>query len=202
VKRILVPLDGTKNAEAALQALAQFCDPDDEVVLVKVEKPGAPQRGGFRPSAPVVEAITGPNAGVASLAAPDVPFYVETGDQVIQRQVGETKDYLERLAHDLRTEGHAVKTEVLIADKPGEAIVQYARETRPAFIAMLRRTHPSVAELIFGSVASSVMKADVSPVLFVPPPDGGQSELIQDSGFYPGDLPAGRSVHNAGPPGK
>jgi nucleotide-binding universal stress UspA family protein len=181
MKRILVPLDGTKNAEAALQALTQFCEPGDEVVLVKVEKPGAPQRAGFRPSAPVVEAITGPNAGVASLSAPDVPFYVETRDQVIQRQIGETKDYLERLARDLRTTGHDVNTEVLISDKPAEAIVQYAREMRPAFIAMLRRTHPTVAELIFGSVASSVMKADVAPVLFVPPPNSAASDSLASS---------------------
>jgi nucleotide-binding universal stress UspA family protein len=40
---------------------------------------------------------------------------------------------------------------------------------QPAFIAMLRRTHPGVAEVIFGSVATSVMRADVAPVLFVPP---------------------------------
>jgi nucleotide-binding universal stress UspA family protein len=88
----------------------------------------------------------------------------------------EAKDYLEALANEIRAQGHRVQTEVLIADKPADAIIEYAKEMRPSFIAMLRRTHPSVAELIFGSVAMSVMKADVAPVLFVPPPGDASSE--------------------------
>jgi nucleotide-binding universal stress UspA family protein len=174
MKRVLVPLDGTRNAEAAIPSLAQFCGPDDEVVLVKVEKPEAPQRGGYRPSAAVMEAIRAAS-GVASVSPPDVPYYVETGEQVIQRQLDEAKDYLERIAGDLRAHGQKVETEVLIADKPDEAIIAYAREMRPTFIAMLRRTHQGVAEVIFGSVATSVMRADVAPVLFVPPPNGTRS---------------------------
>jgi hypothetical protein len=67
MKRILVRLDGTKNAEAALSSLAQFCSPGDEVVLLKVEKPESPQRAGYRPSPAVMEAIADPASGVASL---------------------------------------------------------------------------------------------------------------------------------------
>jgi nucleotide-binding universal stress UspA family protein len=169
MKRVLVPLDGTKNAEAALSSLAQLCNPEDEVVLLKVEKPEGPQRAGYRPSPGEMDAIVGPAGGVASLSPPDVPYYVETGDQAAQRQLDEAKDYLESLAGNLRANGQKVQTEVLIADDPQDAIVDYAREMQPAFIAMLRRTHPGVAEVIFGSVATSVMRADVAPVLFVPP---------------------------------
>jgi nucleotide-binding universal stress UspA family protein len=169
MKRVLVPLDGTKNAEAALASLAQFCSPGDEVVLLKVEKPETPQRAGYRPSPAVMEAIVGPASGVAFPSPPEVPYYVETGDQATQRQVDEAKDYLERLAGDLRAKGQKIQTEVLIADDPEDAIVDYAREMQPALIAMLRRTHPGLAEVIFGSVATSVMRADVAPVLFVPP---------------------------------
>jgi nucleotide-binding universal stress UspA family protein len=43
---------------------------------------------------------------------------------------------------------------------------------KPGFIAMLRRTHPGLAERIFGSVASNIVRADVAPVLFVPSPAG------------------------------
>jgi nucleotide-binding universal stress UspA family protein len=145
MKRVLVPLDGTRNAEAAIPSLVQFCGLDDEVVLLKVEKPESPQRGGYRPSAAVMDAITGPVGGFATLAPPDVPFYVETGGQAIQRQLDEAKDYLEGLAGDLRASGRKVETEVLISDKPDEAIIDYAREMRPTFIAMLRRTHPGLA---------------------------------------------------------
>jgi nucleotide-binding universal stress UspA family protein len=153
----------------------QICGPDDEVVLLKVEKPESSQRGGYRPSAAVMDAVTGPAGGFATVSPPDVPFYIETGDQTIQRQLDEAKDYLDGLASDLRASGRTVETEVLISDKPDEAIIDYAREMHPTFIAMLRRTHPGIAEVIFGSVATSVMKADVAPVLFVPPPESGRS---------------------------
>jgi nucleotide-binding universal stress UspA family protein len=169
MKRVLVPLDGTKNAEAALSSLAQFCGPNDEVVLLKVEKPEAPQRAGYRASPAVMQAIASPASGVAFSSPPEVPYYVETGDQATQRQLDEAKDYLEGLAGNLRASGQKVQTEVLIADDPEEAIVDYAREMQPAFIAMLRRTQPGLAEVIFGSVATRVMRADVAPVLFVPP---------------------------------
>jgi nucleotide-binding universal stress UspA family protein len=172
MKRVLVPLDGTKSAEAALAPLTEFCGPDDEIILLTVEKPQAPQRAGYRPSPIVTAAIAGAAAGAISASAPDVPIYIETGEQALQRQLDESKDYLESLAAGLRKRGYKVDTEVLIDEHADRAIVNYAREMKPAFITMLRRTKPTVAALIFGSVASSVMRADVAPVLFIPPPNG------------------------------
>jgi len=172
MKRVLVPLDGTQTAEAALGALADFCSPEDEVVLLKVEKPERTRASGFRPGKVLsATSVGGPaGGGVAGIAGPDLPVFLESRDQTLQRQVDEAIDYLESLAHGLRAKGLAVKTEVLVDPEPDAAIVNYARHMRPAFIAMLRRTHGSLAELIFGSVASSVARADVAPVLLVPPP--------------------------------
>jgi nucleotide-binding universal stress UspA family protein len=168
VKRVLVPLDGTRNAEQAVAGLADICGPEYEVVLLQVEKPHPPQRTGYRPSEAVTAVILGPAGGIAQAAAPDVPVYAETSDQALQRQVSEAKDYLEKLAAGLRQRGHRVETEVLIGDEPDEAIIDYARRTRPTFIAMLRRTHSRLPEFIFGSVASSIVRSDVAPVLLVP----------------------------------
>jgi hypothetical protein len=53
MKRVLVPLDGTKNCEAALASIAGFCGPEDEVLLLRVEKSEPRQRTGYGPS-PVV----------------------------------------------------------------------------------------------------------------------------------------------------
>jgi nucleotide-binding universal stress UspA family protein len=170
MKSVLVPLDGTRNAEAALVSLAALCDPGDRVVLLKVEKPETPQRSGFRPGPVVTQAIVGPFGGATGVASPDVPVYFETGEQTVQRQLAEAQDYLETLASELREKGFQVDAEVLIDDHADRAIVEYARILKPAFIAMLRRTNQGVAERIFGSVASSVLKADVAPVLFVPAP--------------------------------
>jgi nucleotide-binding universal stress UspA family protein len=168
VKHALVPLDGTKNAEAALDALEGICDAGDEVVLLAVEKPAAPQRGGYRPGNVITDAIVGPAGGMAGVVAPSEPVYAETTGQALQRQIDEKRDYLEELATGLRHKGYAVSTEVLIEDKPDQAIIAYAKQKRPTFIVMLRRTHSALGELIFGSVASSVVRAEVAPVLFVP----------------------------------
>jgi nucleotide-binding universal stress UspA family protein len=165
-KRVLVPLDGTKNAEAALASLRQLCEREDELVLIKVEKPAAPTRRGYVPG----EYVSSPAVGVTGAVTPDVPVFAETTDQVSQRQLNESKDYLEGLAANLRTAGYKVVTEVLIDEKPAQAIIDYARRTQPTFIAMLRRTHPELAEIFFGSVASSIARSDVAPVLFVPSP--------------------------------
>jgi nucleotide-binding universal stress UspA family protein len=120
-----------------------------------------------------MDAVGGPATGGAPLAPPDVPYYLETEDQATQRQIDEKKGYLERFARSLRGRVQKVQTEVLIADDPKDAIVDYAREMRPTLVVLVRRTHPGLAEAIFGSVASSVMKADVAPVLLVPLPDEG-----------------------------
>ncbi|HEX5141140.1 MAG TPA: universal stress protein, partial [Dehalococcoidia bacterium] len=127
-----------------------------------------PQRGGFRPSSAVMDAIGGPATGGAPLSPPDVPYYLETEDQATQRQLDEAKGYLEQFARSLRVGGQDVQKDVLIADDPKDAIVEHARKMHPTFIVLVRRTHPALAEAIFGSVASSVMKADIAPVLLVP----------------------------------
>lgn len=168
MKRILVPLDGTKNAECALAALEQILGPEDEFVLLAVRKPEEPLRKGYGPG--VVAAagvIVGPGGGMIG-AGPDLPVYAETTDQALQSQVAESKDYLERLAAGLRDDGYTVETEVLIDENPDRAIIEYARKMQPTFIAMCRRTSTGLREFIFGSTASSIARADVSPVLFLP----------------------------------
>lgn len=172
MKKVLVPLDGTQTAEAAVRVLTDFCTPEDEIVLLKVEKPEPTRASGFRPGKVVSgTSVGGPaGGGVAGVAGPDLPVFRESRDQTLQRQVDEAFDNLEVLASGLRASGFKVKTEVLVDPEPDTAIIDYARRMRPTFIAMLRRTHPGVAERIFGSVASSVARADVAPVLLVPPP--------------------------------
>jgi nucleotide-binding universal stress UspA family protein len=146
----------------------EFCNPDDEVVLLAVERPEARHRTGFRAGETITSPMTGSAGGIAGVVTPDVPVFAETGEQALQRQLDETKDYLEGIAAELRTKGHNVRTRVLIHDRPGEAIIEYARTMRPTFIAMLRRTHHSLSEMLFGSVAAHVVRSDVAPVLVVP----------------------------------
>jgi nucleotide-binding universal stress UspA family protein len=168
MKRVLVPLDGTENAEAALEALKELCDRDDRLILLSVQKPEAASRIGSTPGRIFRAGVGGPAGGVTGAAMPDLPVYLETEDQVEQRQVAEATTYLEKLAAPLQREGFEVVTEVLVDEEPDEAIIEYARREKPTFIAMLRHSHRGIGELIFGSIASNVTRSDVGPVLFVP----------------------------------
>lgn len=113
---------------------------------------------------------------MAGIAPPDLPVYMETGDQTLDRQIQEARDYLEGLAEGVRRRSHRVRTEVLIEHRPDEAIIDYAKRLQPKLIAMLRRSHSAWPELIFGSVATSVARADIAPVLFVPARGGPVSQ--------------------------
>ena len=78
------------------------------------------------------------------------------------------RDYLEDRASPLRGRGFKVQTVALTSDKPADAIVDYARRMHPTFIAMLRRSHRTLGEILFGTVAQAVVRAEVAPVLVVP----------------------------------
>jgi len=168
MRRVLVPLDGSKNAEAALPLLEQICSPGDTVVLLSVRKPERPERSATVPGQPVGGAVSGPSGAVLGLVTPDVSVFRETTDQTLDRQTNEARDYLEGLAGGLRQAGLEVETTVIVDDQPGNAIVAYAKKMKPSFIAMLRRTRFGVSELLFGSVATHLVESKVAPVLFVP----------------------------------
>jgi nucleotide-binding universal stress UspA family protein len=164
-------MDGSGPAEAALPALETICEPGDEIVLLSVQVPARQARKGSKPGVIVTSSVTGPAGALASSAGgPDIPTFAETYDQTLQRQEDEMRDYLEHHATGLRKRGYETKTVVLIADKPADAILEYARKEKPTVIAMVRRSHRKLGEIIFGSVASDVAKADVAPVLFIPAP--------------------------------
>jgi nucleotide-binding universal stress UspA family protein len=168
MKRVLVPLDGTKNAEAVLPALKEICTPGDSILLLSVQKPEAPQRSGSAPGRRVRGGFAGPSGGVMGLVTPDVPVYSETADQALARQISEAKDYLEGLMDGLRREGFYVTAEVRTEDHPAKAILEYARQSKPTLIAMLRRTHLGAGERLLGSVATQVIEANIAPVLLAP----------------------------------
>ena len=161
-KRVLVPLDGSRNAEAALASLEQICDTDHELVLLMVKKPHQPERIGYLPGVLAIESVG------RSTVTPDLPVFAETTDQSDQQQLAEAGDYLDTVAACLRQKGYKVETEVLIDEKPEQTIVEYAKRTGPTFIAMVRRTHHGLGEILFGSVASGIVRSEVAPVLLIP----------------------------------
>jgi nucleotide-binding universal stress UspA family protein len=167
-KKVLIPLDGTDMAERALQ-IVDLIDKDDEVVLFAAGEPeDSPQRG-TRPGRAVLGDVMGPAGGsVTDVPRPDVPLYVETKDQELQEKLAQLNDYLEGMAAGLRKDGYRVDVVAEISASPAQAIIDCAMKVQPTFIAMVRTTHRSLADRVFGTVAQQVIRSDVAPVMILP----------------------------------
>lgn len=165
-KTLLVPLDGKAASEHTIEVVEEFCATSDRLILLAIARPASAVRSGSMPGMSASAMVT-PSANVAPVVTPDVSVFAETKDQSIQGSLDEARDYLEKLASPLRRKGFSVSTEVHISENPGEAIIEYARQTHPTLIAMLGNP-PSLGDRVFGSVTSNVVKAGIAPVLIVP----------------------------------
>ena len=109
MKHVLVPLDGSKSAEATLPWLEQIRSPGDTVVLLSVQKQERPERSAKRPGRAVRGSFSGPFGGLVGLVTPDISVFQETTEQGLDRQTSEARDYLESLAGSLRSAGMLVQ---------------------------------------------------------------------------------------------
>lgn len=171
MKRVLVPMDGSKPAETVLGRLGDILDAGDEVVLLTVAAPAGRRRRGYRPGPRVSALPMGPAiAAGGETTGPDVPVFAETTVQAEQRQIDELADYLDHCAEPLRKHGFKVTTIVDLDNNPGRAIVAQAKRLSPTFIAMPRRSRATaIRSALFGSVASDIVRSGVAPILFFPP---------------------------------
>jgi nucleotide-binding universal stress UspA family protein len=167
-RRVLIPLDGSNHAATAIAALPDVASPGDEIVLLSVAEPQKALQRGMRPGRIVWGEVAGPAGGVGGTARPDMPTYVETDDQTLQRQIDEKISLLRPLATSLESHGYKVTTAAEVNEDPAAAIVDVARKTQPSFILMKRTTHPGIGQRLFGTVAQQVIRANVAPVMILP----------------------------------
>jgi len=145
-KRILVPLDGSRLAEQALEdAKAVISSKKDCLITL------------FR----VVEPL---------LAAQLVDYVnVEEYRVAEDRNEAETKDYLVNMAEELTRAGMRVEVELIVGGAADSAILDYAKENKIDLIVMTTHGRSGVHRWIFGSVAQRVLRHSPIPVLIVPP---------------------------------
>jgi nucleotide-binding universal stress UspA family protein len=140
-ERVLVPLDGSKGAEAVLPLIEQMAGPlDAEFVLLRVVGPVSP-----------VEAIA--SAGVV---APD---------SFALREL-EAKQYLHGVERLLSKKGLRARTRVAFG-APTEEILAAAKATGADLIAVATHARSGMGRLVFGSVAEAVLHASPVPVLMI-----------------------------------
>ena len=140
-EKILVPLDGSKLAEKAIPYATGLCKGATEVTLFQVVHLPLP------------------------LAAPDVSIAVPMPDAEELKK--EALDYLEGIAARLRQEGVNVQTAVIERDIVADAIVDYAAQNDIDLIVMATHGRSGLSQIVFGSVAESVVRHTPCPVLLI-----------------------------------
>lgn len=140
-KRILVPLDGSALAEAALSHAVQLAaSSGGEIVLLR--------------------AVISPY----SIVAPDLVLAGQSIDQELLEQQAE--QYLHALAARLASGGLPVRT-VTSAGPVAEAILDHARTLEADIIVMSTHGRGGLSRWVYGSVADRVLQAAPCPVLLI-----------------------------------
>jgi nucleotide-binding universal stress UspA family protein len=139
-RRVLLPLDGSPQAERLVELAPPMADPKALFILLRVIPPFLP--GG----------------------SPYLPHVVrEAEDQERVREAA--SGYLEEIADGLRGAGRDAEVRVPTAGQPGHAILELAKEEDVDLIAMSTSGRGGVARLLLGSVADKVIRGSPCPVL-------------------------------------
>ena len=144
-KKVLVPLDGSPLAECAL---------DHVKTLVKEGSAGE---------------ITLFN--VVKVDAPWAEMYGQHFDINVMREAlfASARKYLAGVEADLGAEGIKAKTATLEANRPAQAITDYARKNGIDMIVIATHGYTGMKRLMLGSVALSVLHDSQVPVLLIRP---------------------------------
>jgi len=150
-ERILVPLDGSKVGEAALEHVERLIfrkapDMKTEVILFQV-----------------LTSLT--HYVIAGEASVQVPYTEKEIDYITRK----AKEYLSQTGECLKSKGVSVKTKV-VTGKADEEIVKAADELKADLIAMSTHGRSGLSRLTFGSITAKVLRATSVPVLVVRAP--------------------------------
>ena len=138
-KRVLIPLDRSSLAEQALpHAIAQARHFQAELILLRVLEPFPHVRG---------------------LSLGDL-------ERVEQQANTWAREYLERLAAEIRQQGIPVQA-VIIDGRPHVEIPQFAETNQVDLIVMSTRGQSGLSRWLMGSVADRVVRGANVPVLLV-----------------------------------
>ncbi|HEY82539.1 MAG TPA: universal stress protein [Dehalococcoidia bacterium] len=150
-ERILVPLDGSKVGEAALE---------------HVEKLVAKMAPGMQVEVILFQVITSlAHYVIAGEASVQVPYTEEEIEQIKKK----AREYLNQAGERLKSKGVKVKTKVATG-KAAEEIIKAADEFKADLIAMSTHGRSGLSRLTFGSVTDKVLRTGNVPVLVVRAP--------------------------------
>jgi nucleotide-binding universal stress UspA family protein len=142
IRKILVPLDGSKLAEKALPYAETFAKQfDAELILTWALQPQ-----------PLVAMS---DYGAASYGT------------LIDQEEDEAKNYLHNLKKELREHGIRVRTAVIKGHSVADAIVDIAEQEKVDFIVKTTHGRSGLSRWIYGSVATKVLQQAGCPIFLV-----------------------------------
>jgi len=144
LKRILIPLDGSKESEMVLEYIAGIISKlEAEAVLLHVLSP--------------THYIPAAELGSAKVYYTDVE---------IEQIKASAADYLGKVASGLKGKGITAKSEVAVG-ATAESIINLANEMKVGAVAMSTHGRSGIGRLVLGSVADKVLQQGNSPLLLV-----------------------------------
>ena len=142
-EKILVCLDGSSLAEQILPyAIEQALHFHSKLILLRVIM-------------------------VPGRALPGEPELVEIEDKPSTAKEDEVATYLDNITNSLCEKGLDVESVIISARKPDIAIITYARGNDVDLVAIATRGYSALGQLVFGSVAESVVRKSGLPALIV-----------------------------------
>jgi nucleotide-binding universal stress UspA family protein len=144
LKHVLVPLDGSKLAEEALDYAREVVAPDGKISLVCAIEVNDPPAYGYY--APVT-----------------MPDNEATKNELLPI----AQHYLEGLASDLNKDGIKARFEVSIGD-PVTVISETAERLHVDAIVMSTHGRSGISRFIFGSVTNKILGTKICPVFVIP----------------------------------
>lgn len=142
LRRVLLPLDGTSDAESVIDAVLEVAQPDASILALHVAPPTLVVGGHVFPMDPerqsdmVAAARSSLDASIARAAAA----------------------------------GHPVDVEVTVSDDVPTSILEAADRNRADLIALTTHGRGGISRLVFGSVTDKVLRSASLPVLIQRPP--------------------------------
>jgi len=149
-EKVLVCLDGSPLAEQILPYVLAESDCWGKVIMLKVLTP---------PEATLPLGVPG---------APGVPVHTESMLERFMKELEEAPAYLEEKAQPLRKKGLDVEC-VVRQGRPGETIVNYAKDNKVKLIAIATHGHSGLRQITIGSTAEFVLRNSGLPLLLVTP---------------------------------
>ena len=169
--KILIPLDGSKFAEAVIKPVVDLAGPaGGEVHLIQVVKPAEATIDWDRQ--PTAEPHAVGDYTVPGLQGRGIAYEVggvaaESQAQADERVRETARDYLRSIIHQSFPSG---ATAVAVSgDDPAKEILNYARREKVDLIAIATHGRTGLARMMMGSVAGTLLQSHVAPLLMVRP---------------------------------